>query len=84
MQTESVGHPINSIAATRVVDQDGIWRPTDRDVRIAPTYGDIGTISEKLVYHIHIKASEFETKEVIEQETPNRNIENIWTRLETT
>ena len=31
MQTENVGHPIDGIVATRVVDQNRIWRPTDRD-----------------------------------------------------
>ena len=36
-QTDNLGHLIDSIAATRVVDQDRIWMPTDRDVRMAPT-----------------------------------------------
>ena len=80
MQTDNVGHPINSIAATRVLDQDGIWRPTDRDVRTTPTHGNVETISEKLAYRKFIKDSEFETREVFERE----NIENIGTRLETT
>ena len=66
--------------ATRVVDQDGIWRPTDRDVRTTPTHGEIETISEKLAYSKFIKDSEFETREIFERE----NIENIATRLETT
>ena len=55
MQTDKVGHPINSIAATRVMDQDKIWRPTDRDVKMAPTHGDIETISEKLAYRKYIR-----------------------------
>ena len=55
MQTDSLVHPINSIAATRVVDQDGIWRPTDRDVRTAPTHDDIENISENSVYCKYIK-----------------------------
>ena len=79
-----VGNPIESIAATRVMYQDGIWRPTDRDVRTAPTHGDIETISEKLAYRKYIKDLEFETREVFERETSNRNIKNIGTLLETT
>ena len=84
MQTDNVGNRIDSIAATRVMDQDGIWRPTDRDVRTAPTHGNIETISEKLAFHKYIKDSEFETRSVFERETSNRNIKNIGTRLEMT
>ena len=84
MQTYNVGNPIDSIAATRVMDQYGIWRPTDRDVRTAPTHGNIETISKKLDYRKYIRDSEFETREVFERETSNRNIEIIGTRLETT
>ena len=62
------------------MNQDGIQRPTDRDVRKTPTYGDVETMSEKLAYHKFIKDSEFENREVFERE----NIENIGTRLETT
>ena len=84
METDNVGHRSNGSVATRVVDQDGIWRPTDRDVRMAPTHGDIETISEKLVYRNYIRDSEFETIEVFERETSNQNIENIGTRLDKT
>ena len=84
MQTDNVGHPIDSITATSVVYQDEIWRPTDRDVNMAPTHGNIETISEKLAYCKYIKDSEFETREVFEREMSNRNIENIGTRIETT
>ena len=80
MQTDNVGNPISSIAATRVMDQDGIRRPTDRDVMTTPTYGDVDTMSEKLAYRKFIKGSEFETREVFER----KNIENIGNRLETT
>ena len=80
MQTDNVGNLINSIAATRVMGQDGVWRPTDRDVRTTPTHGDIETISKKLVYRKFIKDPEIETRGVFEWE----NIENIGTRLETT
>ena len=84
MQTNNVGNPIYSIAATRIVDQYGFCRPTDREVRAVPTHSDIETISEKLAYRKYIKDSEFETREVFERETSNQNIENIRTRLETT
>ena len=50
MQTDNVGHPIYGIVATRVVDQKRIWRPTDRDDRMAHTHDDIKTISKKIAY----------------------------------
>ena len=80
MQTDKVGHRSDGIIATTVVDQERIWRPTDRDVRTAPTHGNIETMSEKLAYRKFIKDSSFETREVFERE----NIKNIGTRLETT
>ena len=51
------------------------------DIKMAPTHGDIETISEKLSYRKYIRDSEFETREVFERETLNQN---IGTRLETT
>ena len=80
MQTENVGHRSNGSVVTRVLDQESIWSPTDRDVITTPTHGEIETISEKLAYRKFIKDSEIETREVFERE----NIENIGTRLETT
>ena len=80
MHTDNVGNPTNTIVAKRVMDQDGIRRPTDRDARTTPTHGDAETMSEKLAYRKFIKDSEFETREVFEWE----NIKNIATRLETT
>ena len=41
MQTDNVGQRRDGSVATRVMEQDGIWRPTDRDVRTTPTHGDI-------------------------------------------
>ena len=73
-QIDNVGNPIDSIAATRVMDQYEIRRPTDRDVRMTPTHVDVETMSEMLAYRKFID-SEFETREVFEQE----NIENIGT-----
>ena len=83
MQTENVGDRRDEGVATRVADQDGIWRPTDSDIRTAPTHGDVELISEKLAYRKFIKDSEFETREVFERENIE-NIGNIETRLEMT
>ena len=41
IQTENAGLRSDGRVATRVVDQDGIWMPMDRDVRTAPTHGDV-------------------------------------------
>ena len=57
MQKDNVGHWSDGSVATRVLDQDRIWRPTDRDVRTTPTHGEIETISEKLAYRKFIKDS---------------------------
>ena len=57
MQTDNVGHRSNESVTTRVLDQDGTWRPTDRDVRTAPTHGDVETMNEKLAYRKFIKDS---------------------------
>ena len=83
MQTDNVGDRRDRGVATRVADHDGIWRPTDIDIKTTPTHGDVESISEKLVYHKFIKDSEFETREVFERENIE-NIGNIETRLETT
>ena len=80
MQTENVGNLIDAIAATREIDQDGIQRPTDRDVRTTPTHGNVETMSEKLEYRKFIKGTIFENTEVFERE----NIKNVGTQLETT
>ena len=80
METDNVG----GIVATRIENSDGIWRRTARDFRMAHTHDDIETISENIAYRKHIKDSEFETREVLERETSNKNIENIGNRLETT
>ena len=66
------------------MDQDGIWSPTDRDVRTTPTHGDIETLSKNIAYRKHIRDLEFETREVLERETLNKNIENISIRLDKT
>ena len=56
----------------------------DRDNRMALTHHDIETISKKIAYRKHIRYLEFETRELLEQETPNKNIENIGTQLDKT
>ena len=77
MQTDNVG----DFVATRIENSDGIWRLTARDDSVAPTHDDIETISEKIAYRKHIKDLEFETIEVLERETSNKNIKNIGTLL---
>ena len=80
MQTDNVGERRGGGVASRIADQDGIWRPTLSNIRTVPTHVKIESISEKLAYRKVIKDSEFETREVFER----GNIENIGTRLETT
>ena len=84
METYNVGHRSNRSVATRVADQDGIWRPTDSEIRMAPTHGEIETISKNIYYRKHIIDLEFETREFLERETSNKNIENIVTWLDKT
>ena len=84
METDNVGHRIDGIVATKIEHSDRIWRSTDRDDRMARTHGDIETISKKIAYRKHIRDLEFETREVLERETSNKNIENIGTRLDKT
>ena len=62
------------------MDQEGIRRPADRDVRATPTHDGVENMSENLAYCKFIKDLAFETREIFERE----NIENIGTRLETT
>ena len=81
IETENVGNLLDGICPTRIKNLDRIWRRTDRDNRMAHTH-DIETISKKMVYHKNIRDLEFETREVLERETSNKNIENIVTRLD--
>ena len=46
----------------------GSGGPTLRDIKTAPTHGDVETKSEKLAYQKFIKDSEFETRKVFERE----------------
>ena len=59
-----------------------ILRRTVRDDRMGHTDGDIETISKNIAYRKHIRDLEFETREVLEREMSNKNIENIVTRLD--
>ena len=64
---------------------DPIWfHYSGSDNRMGRTHDNSETISEKLAYRKHIRDSEFETREVLEQETSNQNIENLETRPDNT
>ena len=54
-------------AATRIANQDGVWRPTLSNIKAAAVHGESETISEKLAYRKFIKDLEFETREVFER-----------------
>ena len=85
MQTDNVGKRRGDDVATRIADQDGIWRPTLRNIKTAPTHGNVETRNEKLAYRKFIKDSEFETEKLFERENIERkNIRNIETRLKMT
>ena len=84
LEKYNVGHRSDGSVATRVVDHNGIWRHTDRNVKMALTHGNIETISEKLAFRKYIRDLEFETREVFEREMSNQNIKNIETRLDKT
>ena len=64
MDTDNVGYWIDGIVATRIEDPDKIWRPTDRDNRMAHTHDDIEITNKKIAYRKHIRDLEFETREV--------------------
>ena len=76
----SFGHPpmekdnIGCIVATRIENLDGIWRHTASDNKMLHTHDDIETISKKIAYRKNIRDLEFETREVLERETSNKNI----------
>ena len=82
----SVGERRSGGVATRIANQDGVWRPTLSNMKAAPTHGESETISEKLAYRKFIKDPEFETREVFEQENieERENIKNIETQLRMT
>ena len=67
MDTENVGHRLGGIVATRIEDQNRIWRPTERDDRMAHTHDNIETISKKIAYRKHIRDPDIETREVLER-----------------
>ena len=66
MQIDNVSNRRSGDVATRIADQDGIWGPTLSDIKIAPTHGEIKTVSENLAYRKFIKDLEFETSKVFE------------------
>ena len=65
MQIDNVGKQRSGGAATRIANQDGIWRSTISNTTAAAIHGESKTISEKLAYHKFIKDSEFETRKGI-------------------
>ena len=83
IETENIGNLLDSIVATRIENSEGTWRRTDRDDRMAHTH-DIETISKKIAYRKHIRDLEFQTREFLERERSNRNIEIIVTRIDKT
>ena len=68
MQTDNVGERKSGGAATRIANQDGVWRPTLSNIKAAAIHSKSETISEKLAYRKFIKDLEFENREVFEQE----------------
>ena len=86
MQKNNVGEQRGGGVATRIADQDGIWRPTLSDIKSAAIHGESETLSEKLAYCKFIKDSEFETRNVFERENIKEReyIRNIDTQLKMT
>ena len=86
MQTDNVGEQRIGGAATRIANQDGVWKPTLSEIKAAATHGESENISEKLAYRKFIKDSEFETSKVFEQENieERRNIRNIENQIRMT
>ena len=83
MQTDIVGERRSGGAATRINNQDGVWRPTLSNIKATAIHGESETISERLPYRKFIKDLEFETRKVLEQENieERENIKNIETQL---
>ena len=86
MQTDNEGKRRGGGAATRIANQDGVWRPTLSNIKAAAIHSKSETISEKLAYWKFIKDSEFETRRVFERENikERENMKNIETRLRMT
>ena len=68
MQTDNVGERRSGGAATRIANQDGVWRPTLSNIKAAAIHGESEMINEKLAYRKFNKVSEFETRKVLERE----------------
>ena len=67
MQPENIGEQRSSGAATRIANQDGVWKPSLSEIKAASIHGKIEDISEKIAYRKFIKDSEFETIELFQQ-----------------
>ena len=83
IQTDNVSDRRSGGVATRISNKDVIWNPTLSEIETAATYGEIETISEKLVYRKFIKDLDFKTSKVFEREIieERENIKDIETRL---
>ena len=77
LKFKSLGHPTAETADTRNIDfvtttrskiLNGLWRDTERDVRMGYTH-DFENMSKTTEYRNHIKNSELETREGFERET---------------
>ena len=86
IQTDNVGERRSGGAATRIANQDGVWRPALSKIKATEIHDESEKISEKLAYRNFIKDLEFETRKVFEQENieERKNIMNIETRLRMT
>ena len=82
IETTNVGNLLDVIVATGIENSNRIWRRTDRDNRMSHTHDEIENISKKIAYRKHNGDLIFETREVLERETSNKNIEKIVTRLD--
>ena len=65
IQTDNVGEQRSGSNATRIANQDGVWRPTLSDIKAAAIHGKSGNINVKLTYYKFIKDYEFETRKVL-------------------
>ena len=55
IQTNNVGDQRSGGAATRIANQDKVWRLTLSNIKAVEIHGESETISEKLAYRIFIK-----------------------------
>ena len=66
IETNNVGNLLDGIVTTKIENSNRIWMRTDRDNNMAHTH-DIETIGKKIAYRNHIRNSETETGNLLEQ-----------------